>query len=114
MHRRNYRMIKRHDTLEFDQNEEKNFKNRIFLQFFPSLIYICLLSLDPGVSEKLPLKVPADVVEGSARATYSVLGESASPGQQLSVSLLSCMQPRHPWLMKTLTVGIGLRERVLS
>uniref|UniRef100_A0A667GB78 Pregnancy zone protein n=1 Tax=Lynx canadensis TaxID=61383 RepID=A0A667GB78_LYNCA len=41
----------------------------------PSLIHICLLSLETGVSEKLSLKVPSDVVEGSARATYSVLGD---------------------------------------
>uniref|UniRef100_A0A673T596 Pregnancy zone protein n=1 Tax=Suricata suricatta TaxID=37032 RepID=A0A673T596_SURSU len=46
-----------------------------FLSCFTSLIHICLLSLEAGVSEKLSLKVPSDVVEGSARATYSVLGD---------------------------------------
>uniref|UniRef100_A0A673T9U1 Alpha-macroglobulin receptor-binding domain-containing protein n=1 Tax=Suricata suricatta TaxID=37032 RepID=A0A673T9U1_SURSU len=48
---------------------------KTFLSCFTSLIHICLLSLEAGVSEKLSLKVPSDVVEGSARATYSVLGD---------------------------------------
>uniref|UniRef100_A0A667GRT3 Pregnancy zone protein n=1 Tax=Lynx canadensis TaxID=61383 RepID=A0A667GRT3_LYNCA len=34
-----------------------------------------LVEVQTGVSEKLSLKVPSDVVEGSARATYSVLGD---------------------------------------
>ncbi|XP_060514423.1 pregnancy zone protein-like [Panthera onca] len=34
-----------------------------------------LCASETGVSEKLSLKVPSDVVEGSARATYSVLGD---------------------------------------
>uniref|UniRef100_M3YMW4 Alpha-2-macroglobulin n=1 Tax=Mustela putorius furo TaxID=9669 RepID=M3YMW4_MUSPF len=34
-----------------------------------------LLCAETGVSEKLSLKVPSDVVEGSARATFSVLGD---------------------------------------
>lgn len=40
---------------------------------------MCFLSLETGVPEKLSLKVPSNVVEGSARATYSVLGESPRP-----------------------------------
>uniref|UniRef100_A0A667GR44 Pregnancy zone protein n=1 Tax=Lynx canadensis TaxID=61383 RepID=A0A667GR44_LYNCA len=50
-------------------------RGRTLLSCCPSLIHICLLSLETGVSEKLSLKVPSDVVEGSARATYSVLGD---------------------------------------
>ncbi|XP_014916807.3 pregnancy zone protein-like [Acinonyx jubatus] len=34
-----------------------------------------LCASETGVSEKLSLKVPSDVVEGSARAAYSVLGD---------------------------------------
>lgn len=40
---------------------------------------VFLLSLDTGVAEKVSLNVPSNVVEGSPRATYSVLGESFSP-----------------------------------
>uniref|UniRef100_A0A8C8WPI5 Pregnancy zone protein-like n=1 Tax=Panthera leo TaxID=9689 RepID=A0A8C8WPI5_PANLE len=50
-------------------------RGRTLLSCCPSLIHICLLSLETGVSEKLSLKVPSDVVEGSARATYLVLGD---------------------------------------
>ncbi|KAK1341411.1 hypothetical protein QTO34_017817 [Cnephaeus nilssonii] len=40
-----------------------------------------LCAPETGVPEKLSLKVPSNVVEGSARATYSVLGESPSPNE---------------------------------
>lgn len=40
---------------------------------------MCLFLLGTGAPEKLSIKVPSNVVEGSARATYSVLGESPSP-----------------------------------
>ena len=36
------------------------------------------LSLDAGASEQLSLKLPPNVVEDSARAFFSVLGESAA------------------------------------
>uniref|UniRef100_A0A452R6M6 Pregnancy zone protein-like n=1 Tax=Ursus americanus TaxID=9643 RepID=A0A452R6M6_URSAM len=47
-----------------------------------------LVEVYPGVSEKLPLKVPADVVEGSARATYSVLGDILGSAMQNLQNLL--------------------------
>ncbi|XP_044241170.2 pregnancy zone protein-like isoform X3 [Ursus arctos] len=47
-----------------------------------------LCASDTGVSEKLPLKVPADVVEGSARATYSVLGDILGSAMQNLQNLL--------------------------
>lgn len=42
-------------------------------------IYICLLSSETGEPKYFSLKLPSEVVEGSARATYTVLGESPSP-----------------------------------
>ncbi|XP_034501619.1 pregnancy zone protein-like [Ailuropoda melanoleuca] len=47
-----------------------------------------LCASDTGVSEKLPLKVPSDVVEGSARATYSVLGDILGSAMQNLQNLL--------------------------
>uniref|UniRef100_A0A8C0JZI9 Pregnancy zone protein-like n=1 Tax=Canis lupus dingo TaxID=286419 RepID=A0A8C0JZI9_CANLU len=60
----------------------------ISLILFPSLIYLCLLSLETDVPEKLSLKVPSDVVEGSARATYSVLGDILGSAMQNLQNLL--------------------------
>lgn len=97
MHQRKYRMIKRHDRLKFDP-KRKNFKEKLeyFSHFFPfPYIYICLLSLETGVSEKLSLKIPSDVVKGSARATFSVLGESPSP-RQATVHLITPVHAASP------------------
>ncbi|XP_017749731.1 PREDICTED: pregnancy zone protein-like [Rhinopithecus bieti] len=48
---------------------------RNMIHNFPSFICVCLLPLDTGVPEKVSLNVPSNVVEGSPRATYSVLGD---------------------------------------
>uniref|UniRef100_A0A8C6CJ64 A2ML1 protein n=1 Tax=Monodon monoceros TaxID=40151 RepID=A0A8C6CJ64_MONMO len=55
---------------------------------FPSLIYICLVSLETGEPEKLSLKLPSNVVEGSARATHSVLGDILGSAMQNLQNLL--------------------------
>uniref|UniRef100_A0A8C0XNL6 Pregnancy zone protein n=1 Tax=Castor canadensis TaxID=51338 RepID=A0A8C0XNL6_CASCN len=55
---------------------------------FPSFICIYLLLLDTGLPEKLSLKVPPNVVEGSARATYSVLGDILGSAMQNLQNLL--------------------------
>uniref|UniRef100_A0A8C0AEP2 Alpha-2-macroglobulin n=1 Tax=Bos mutus grunniens TaxID=30521 RepID=A0A8C0AEP2_BOSMU len=55
---------------------------------FPSLMCICLVSLETGGSEKLSLKLPSNVVEGSARATYSVLGDILGSAMQNLQNLL--------------------------
>ncbi|XP_012905015.1 pregnancy zone protein isoform X1 [Mustela putorius furo] len=47
-----------------------------------------LCASETGVSEKLSLKVPSDVVEGSARATYSVLGDILGSAMQNLQNLL--------------------------
>ncbi|XP_045726976.1 pregnancy zone protein-like [Mirounga angustirostris] len=47
-----------------------------------------LCASETGVSEKLSLKVPSDVVEGSARATYSVLGDILGSAMQNLHNLL--------------------------
>ncbi|XP_045869402.1 pregnancy zone protein-like [Meles meles] len=47
-----------------------------------------LLCAETGVSEKLSLKVPSDVVEGSARATFSVLGDILGSAMQNLQNLL--------------------------
>lgn len=66
--------------LDLDHRDGKNAnRTRTFLSFFPSLLSIFLVSLETGESEKLSLKLPSNVVEGSARATYAVLGESPIP-----------------------------------
>lgn len=85
---------------------ETSNKSRTFLSCIPSLIHICLLSLETGVSEKLSLKVPSDVVEGSARAMYSVLGESASQ-RQTAVHLIILMRTASP---ATVNEDIGWRH----
>ena len=65
--------------LDLDHRDGKNANGtRTFLSFFPSLLSI-FVSLETGESEKLSLKLPSNVVEGSARATYAVLGESPIP-----------------------------------
>uniref|UniRef100_A0A671E6F8 Alpha-macroglobulin receptor-binding domain-containing protein n=1 Tax=Rhinolophus ferrumequinum TaxID=59479 RepID=A0A671E6F8_RHIFE len=50
--------------------------------------YISFLSLETGVPEKLSLKVPSNVVEGSSRATYSVLGDILGSAMQNLQNLL--------------------------
>ncbi|XP_015983530.2 pregnancy zone protein-like [Rousettus aegyptiacus] len=47
-----------------------------------------LCASETGVPEKLSLKVPSNVVEGSARATYSVLGDILSSAMQNLQNLL--------------------------
>nr|XP_036311232.1 pregnancy zone protein-like [Pipistrellus kuhlii] len=47
-----------------------------------------LCAPETGVPEKLSLKVPSNVVEGSARATYSVLGDILSSAMQNLQNLL--------------------------
>uniref|UniRef100_A0A671E9R6 Alpha-macroglobulin receptor-binding domain-containing protein n=1 Tax=Rhinolophus ferrumequinum TaxID=59479 RepID=A0A671E9R6_RHIFE len=55
---------------------------------FSFFIYISFLSLETGVPEKLSLKVPSNVVEGSSRATYSVLGDILGSAMQNLQNLL--------------------------
>uniref|UniRef100_A0A5F9DH12 Pregnancy zone protein n=1 Tax=Oryctolagus cuniculus TaxID=9986 RepID=A0A5F9DH12_RABIT len=56
------------------------------LPYMYSFMY--LLSLDAGVTEKVSLKVPSNVVEGSARATCSVLGDILGSAMQNLENLL--------------------------
>uniref|UniRef100_A0A8C0ZZC4 Pregnancy zone protein n=1 Tax=Castor canadensis TaxID=51338 RepID=A0A8C0ZZC4_CASCN len=57
----------------------------------PLIVEVCEHTLsfqDTGLPEKLSLKVPPNVVEGSARATYSVLGDILGSAMQNLQNLL--------------------------
>lgn len=113
MYQRNNVMIKRNERLDLDQVEENNSsKNATFVSFFPPL-YLSFL-LETGASEKLSLKVPSNVVEGSARATYSVLGESPAPGKWLAVSIIPVHAASPSMANEGIDFGHWIERKVLS
>lgn len=60
---------------------------------------MCIPSLDTGVTQNIPLKVPSNVVEGSARATLSVLGKCLRR-KETAVQLCHCSHDALPPVAK--------------